>query len=629
MNEQSHYKQDKTKTRQSINVKSHIFNVRGDNDKTKQTPIRMLSVVRRSLKKETSKLGEIVSLNYIKSNKNVIGLIKLTEIHQVYGKSIPDTLITNEIENSEAYKTFIGLSTGLIPPKIGRGKGAQGTTAADIPKKATTASKKNRAKKIESSDEELEEQEERLHQSGGSSEGVGLGPEVPDKQVGKSAVSDKGVGTSPEWLTTNDDESEEDNEEDDTSIDIEKTNDERMDTDVEDHVKGVAEINIVEEAEKEKAEKVKELKADEEQQGDEQTRDEQVGVPVSTTHKEKPNLLQSTSNHSVSSNFGNQFINSPNASLIGTILQNAEAEINSLLDIQIQQDVPNIQQEPFHAVKVVSDLEKDVKGLKQVDHTQAIRESIKSEVPEAVKKYLGSTIEYTLQKVLQRHTKKLDRNFLRNIGQTHTKDLNMKVSQDDVSKFIKVKQKRAAQEKMPKYSTTPYDQAADDEHKQKEILFQMMMASKSHEKHLAHKVLCDALVQSLLVDENDMDRLAVDHASQRKRRHDDKDQDPSAGSDQGKKRRRTGKDVEPSKKSLKSKKSTKGKTLSTTFKSGKSISADKSVQETEHVVQMDVEEPNLDNVANDSDEPQADAIPKIPNKDWFKKSLRPKTLDSD
>ncbi|GKD73759.1 integrase, catalytic region, zinc finger, CCHC-type containing protein [Tanacetum coccineum] len=73
MNEQSHYKQDKTKTRQIINVKSHIFNVRGDNDKTKQTPTRMLSMVQRSLKKETLTLGEIVSLNYIKSNKNVIG----------------------------------------------------------------------------------------------------------------------------------------------------------------------------------------------------------------------------------------------------------------------------------------------------------------------------------------------------------------------------------------------------------------------------------------------------------------------------------------------------------------------------------------------------------------------------
>ncbi|GJS58574.1 retrotransposon protein, putative, ty1-copia subclass [Tanacetum coccineum] len=70
MNGQSHYKQDKTKRRQSINVKSHIFNVRGDNDKTKQTPTRMSSIVQRSLKKETSTLGDIVSLNYIKSNKN-------------------------------------------------------------------------------------------------------------------------------------------------------------------------------------------------------------------------------------------------------------------------------------------------------------------------------------------------------------------------------------------------------------------------------------------------------------------------------------------------------------------------------------------------------------------------------
>ncbi|GJR51661.1 hypothetical protein Tco_1402182 [Tanacetum coccineum] len=58
---------------QSINIKSHIFNVRGDNDKTKQTPTRILTVIQRSLKKETSTLGEIVSLNYIMSNKNVIG----------------------------------------------------------------------------------------------------------------------------------------------------------------------------------------------------------------------------------------------------------------------------------------------------------------------------------------------------------------------------------------------------------------------------------------------------------------------------------------------------------------------------------------------------------------------------
>ncbi|GKD66294.1 hypothetical protein Tco_1308402, partial [Tanacetum coccineum] len=85
---------------------------------------------------------------------------------------------------------------------------------------------------------------------------------------------------------------------------------------------------------------------------------------------------------------------------------------------------------------------------------------------------------------------------------------------------------------MPKHSTTQFDQAADDEYVQKDILFKMMMASKSYEKHPAHKALYDALIQSLLVDENDMDRLVVDPLSKKKRRHEDKDQDPPAGSDQ-------------------------------------------------------------------------------------------------
>ncbi|GJV67434.1 hypothetical protein Tco_1482943 [Tanacetum coccineum] len=62
MNEQSRYKQDKTKTRQSINVKSHIFNIKGDNDKSKQTPTRMSSVreetleMRRLIRSEKERL---------------------------------------------------------------------------------------------------------------------------------------------------------------------------------------------------------------------------------------------------------------------------------------------------------------------------------------------------------------------------------------------------------------------------------------------------------------------------------------------------------------------------------------------------------------------------------------------
>ncbi|GJT76808.1 hypothetical protein Tco_1043533 [Tanacetum coccineum] len=209
----------------------------------------------------------------------------------------------------------------------------------------------------------------------------------------------------------------------------------------------------------------------------------------------------------------------------------------------------------------VSNLEKDVKELKQVDHTLAILELIKSKLSEAINKYLGSTLRDTLQKVLQRHTK----------------ELRHELSQTPI---IKVKVHKVQARTCCKGEN-----------------------AKSHERHLAHKELYDALIQSLLVGENDMDRLAVDPASQRKRRHDDKDQDPPAGSDQGMKKRRTGKDAKPSKKSSKSMEYTKGKTPSNTSKT--------------------------DNVANDADEPQADAIPKIPKKDWFKKSPRPKILNPD
>nr|GEY35672.1 retrovirus-related Pol polyprotein from transposon TNT 1-94 [Tanacetum cinerariifolium] len=359
------------------------------------------------------------------------------EIHQVYGKSIPEMLITDEIKISEAYKIFISLSTGLIPPKIGRGKGAQGT-------KATVASKKKLAKKNKSSNEESDEQEERIirrkpqgvviqdtlpyleidtqkaikaikrksrfqHQSSGLSEGAGITPKVPDEPTRKSVVLNEGAGISLE-VSTNEDK------DDDESIDIENTDDERTESKNDDHALTDA------------------FKID-------------------------------------------------------------AAQANQVPKFEAFNDV----------LQRVYDLEKDVKEVKQVDHTPAILESIKSHVPSAVDKYLRSSMGDTLQKILFK----------------------------------------------------------------------------------------------------------------KKRRHEDKDQDPTAGSDQWMKKRRTRKDAEPSMKSLKSKESAKGKTSSNTSKTGKYVFANKLVHEPEHVVQIDVKEPNLDNVANDADEPQADAITKIPKKDWM------------
>ncbi|GJX09811.1 hypothetical protein Tco_0199670 [Tanacetum coccineum] len=101
------------------------------------------------------------------------------------------------------------------------------------------------------------------------------------------------------------------------------------------------------------------------------------------------------------------------------------------------------------------------------------------------------------------------------------------------------------------------------------------------------------------------------------------DQDPTAGSDQWKKKRRKGKYSKPSKDKVQTGSSSKGKTQS------KPSSTDKLVK-TEvplHEAEIDVEEPALDDMINDADQPQDDVAPKHGNSTWFKQPSRPPTLD--
>ncbi|GJZ20744.1 hypothetical protein Tco_0557334 [Tanacetum coccineum] len=425
------------------------------------------------------------------------------------------------------------------------------------------------------------------------SEGTGTKLGVPDEVKGSSKAKDI------EWLTTEEEEEKNDDDEDDRSIDIEKTNDDKETDDEFVHGDEYVHDNVDEEmkdvevadtrkddeeitdAEKAKVEKTKELKGD----------------------NKKAKLPLTSSSLSVSSKFGNQFLTySSDISLTGTLKDTANAEINSLLDIQILQEVPHISSlsiltvpvlvipepivlspipeiplvtpvttlipppyvtnltpvqqqqttpiptppitivapvattvpDPFPAIaQRVSVLEKDVKELKQVDHSPAILAIIRSQVPATVDAYLGSSLGDALQKVFQKHTK----------------ELMQQSSQTDVFRIIKIKKEQAAKEKMPKFSGTPYDEAAKAEFKQKQILFKMMRESKSYKKHLKHKALYDALMLLLIQDEDDLDRV-IPYLRKRDRKE---DEDPSAGSNQGKRKRSSGKDFEPSKTSLTSK----------------------------------------------------------------------------
>ncbi|GJV89703.1 hypothetical protein Tco_1533641 [Tanacetum coccineum] len=77
----------------------------------------------------------------------------------------------------------------------------------------------------------------------------------------------------------------------------------------------------------------------------------------------------------------------------------------------------------------------------------------------------------------------------------------------------------------------------------------------------------------------------------RKRRHEDKDEDPYVESDQGKKKRKLEDKFESSKKSSTSMEYSKDKTPPKTSKTRKSIHAEETVEEATHEVEMDVEEP--------------------------------------
>ncbi|GJX59456.1 hypothetical protein Tco_0290846 [Tanacetum coccineum] len=112
----------------------------------------------------------------------------------------------------------------------------------------------------------------------------------------------------------------------------------------------------------------------------------------------------------------------------------------------------------------------------------------------------------------------------------------------------------------------------------------------------------------------------------RKRDHDgdDKDEDPSARPNQGKKtKRRRTKESESSKKTSTTKETSKGNALTKGSKSDKSMHAEESVAEPTKEVIMDA---SNDDVVNDADQPQNDPTPKH---NWFTQPPRPPTLDPE
>nr|GEU34422.1 hypothetical protein [Tanacetum cinerariifolium] len=159
---------------------------------------------------------------------------------------------------------------------------------------------------------------------------------------------------------------------------------------------------------------------------------------------------------------------------------------------------------------------------------------------------------------------------------------------------MKIKMEHASKQQLPEQSLKSFDQVARAKFNQKEILFHMMRKNKSFEKHPTYQALYDALMQSLILDEDEMENAKiVESPTQKKRHHDDGDQEPLVGPDQGPK------------------------------------STSESKQEEEIVFEAtnnDIPLNQGDDMGNTNEQPDVEAVTKD---DWFKKPKRPLTPDPE
>ncbi|GKC79625.1 hypothetical protein Tco_1130399, partial [Tanacetum coccineum] len=624
--------------------------------------------------------------------------------------SCPKIKMTHlKMRNSPAYKTFLAYATGAILPKKARKfkkpaspskkktlvvveetaekhakkpvaiRQSAGVQIIDTPgvsvlkKKAPAKAERSKGIELLSKAALLEEaqlkkaiqrskQETDIHQAGGSSEGAGLKPEVPDEPKGKSIDTSERTGlklgvpdvskadsskSECESWGDSDDNDDDDQQSDDeqtesdnprSSDDEEETQEDEFVLTPENYVPTDDESNDVNDEEYDRineemysdvnvALKVTELEGEgkddeeitdtghvddehenvnQEVAGDQVKDDAQATVIAAhATQKTKVPLPSS----SISSDYATKFLNFDNTPL-------ADTEIIAMMEIKVQYEDPSIQTSPLLTVPVlvipessitpattislpirpfiplpqqstpipttttikattstpavqesetlnvihlrVSDLEKEVKELKDVDHSLALLATIKSEVPTAVK----STLKQVWTMLF--------------------------ISAEDIRK---VKMEHAT--------------------KQQEFIRQKSQVHGS--------ISC--LMESILEDEDAMDKGVVDKLKKIKPDDTDRDEDPPARPDQGLKRKKMSKNDEPSKK-VNSTETSKG----TTKSQPKSIA--KSAQVEEIVFEAgDTQVPhNLGEDMGNTDEPP---IFNADPKDWFKKLKRNLTPDPE
>nr|GEV85052.1 retrovirus-related Pol polyprotein from transposon TNT 1-94 [Tanacetum cinerariifolium] len=234
-----------------------------------------------------------------------------------------------------------------------------------------------------------------LHASG-SDDGVGSQPKVLDEIEEKTTNTNEGIGTIPRVLDVPKDQSDsgneswEDSRDDDDNDDDSNDDDNDSDDDDDEYVHTPDYYVPID----------KEIN-DESKEFDEEEYEELHGdvninlKDVEPVDKEKCPIPSS----SFSSDNAAKYLNFDNIPLVDT-------EVVSMLDINVQHEVPRTSPLLTIPVSRITNLEKDVKELTTVDHSLALLSNIKYEVLKVIKEYLGTSLDDSLQKSFNRSPKK-------------------------------------------------------------------------------------------------------------------------------------------------------------------------------------------------------------------------------
>ncbi|GKC43007.1 hypothetical protein Tco_1060729 [Tanacetum coccineum] len=571
-----------------------------------------------------------------------------------------DTMFTSMrcISRHKDTQTYYAFAPGEkdLKPKYIRKKANSDTS----PKK-----KPIQASKGDGVDTQSKVPDEQQQKVTGTNEGAGVIPEVPDVPKYDSESKEESWTFSQddedaeEESDKNDDKDQEEEKADEEEEEEEKIDDEEVSSDQKVSTPPDYELTKEEEnKEDEDKDKEGEHEEEEEEEEDELYRDLNINLERSDAEMTDAQANQDTKDTHVTLT---------NVPLVSDTLVNVPvsvaAETPSSVTIIPQLPIPNIQplqQTPtsttttttnpimtlpeihnfaslFQFDQRVSTLESEMSEFRQTSQFSEVVSSI----PGIVDTYLASKIKEAVDVVVQLQTNKLreeaqedNQEFLNQVDSTMKAIIKEQVQAQvskimpNIKKYITESLEAEVLVRSTNQPQTSYAVAALlSEFKLKKILIDKMETNKSIDMSNTQKNLYNALVESYNTDK-DIITSDGDVVTLKKGRDDqDKDEDPSAGSNRWSKRRRSGKEVESSKepknKESKSTSSSKSASKSQPKSLGKSAHAEEHDQKAADLEDQPHQEFNT---GNDNLSPEREAL----NEDvWQRNPSRPPTPDRE